>query len=184
MGQTFEDCDNMTEIPELRMTVTKEVNMFNLRGNLVKGIAPLLIALVSGNLFDRLSKRPFMIIPLCACILGTISEFINYCFFYQFPVEVMYLPDGIFYFSGGFPFFYLGMHGFISVVTTAQDRVGRLARIVAMENLAPILAIPLSAPTYQAIGYYGVHAIKLVLLTASLFSPLFPQGTIAIGRAD
>ena len=88
MNYTFEDCDNLTEIPELRMTVTKEVNMFNLRGNLIKSIPPLLIALVSGNLFDQLPKRPFIVIPICAGILGTITEFINYCFFYQFPEEI------------------------------------------------------------------------------------------------
>ena len=103
MNHTREDCANLTQLDDLRANVAKEVNLFQLRGNLFKFIPPILISFIGGTLFDNFLKKIFLILPLAFATIEPIAEFFNYFLFYDVPVEFMYLTYGMWTLGGSYP---------------------------------------------------------------------------------
>ena len=126
MGESFEKCNNLTVHPELKINVSKEVNMFNMNRDLYSRIPPLLLAFISGNLFDNLPKRPILFLPIIAGTIITILHFINFTFFYELPVEFLYFTM-LYHILGGTPLYYLGQYGYVCLVAK-QEETGPPAR--------------------------------------------------------
>lgn len=87
----------------------------------------LLFALIGGALSDEFGNKGLLLFPLFGFFIETFFLIVNYVFIETLPLEFFYVDCISGFFGGGYVY-YIGTFGFLTCITTPEDRAYRLAR--------------------------------------------------------
>lgn len=134
-----------------------------------------IVALLIGSFSDKTGYRKlFLIVPITGHIISGINSIIQVYFFYQNTLETLVLSgaiiDGI---SGGYSIIFMMCFAYISAITTDEDRTFRVGVLAFCVSLASPVGWALSGVLLNALGYYGVNAIYILLNAIAIVYTIF-----------
>ncbi|XP_044728955.1 uncharacterized protein LOC123292386 [Chrysoperla carnea] len=131
---------------------------------------PVILMLFVGSWSDRHScRKPFMIIPVFGELMTTLSLILCTYFFYQLPVQVNGLVEGLIpALSGGWFTMFMATFAYIADVTTEDERTLRIGVVNVFCSLGVPVGLALSGILYMEIGFYGVFSISSIMYVFSI----------------
>ncbi|KAK9880157.1 hypothetical protein WA026_010028 [Henosepilachna vigintioctopunctata] len=132
---------------------------------------PAFLIMFIGSWSDRWGKRkPCMILPILGEFATVLGLLLNTYFFYELPMEVVGLMEGLFpALTGGWFTMFMGAFSYIGDVTTVEMRTLRIGIVNVICSLGIPIGLALSGVMYKKIGFYGVFSTSAVMYIFALY---------------
>lgn len=125
---------------------------------------PAVIILFGGAWSDRWGRRkPCIVIPILGEFFTVIGLIVCTYFFYELPMEVAGLIEGLLpALTGGWFVMFMGVFSYVGDVTTVEMRTLRIGIVNLFCSLGLPVGLALSGILYRKIGFYGVFSVSAV----------------------
>ncbi|RVE42131.1 hypothetical protein evm_013219 [Chilo suppressalis] len=165
--------DNITE-EALVGASTLVVDMTAWKDPLQTGI-PAIFILFVGAWSDRTGNRKALLLtPIIGEVMSLIGLMIGTYYFYELPLWVMGLIQAMSsIFTGGLPVAIMGAYSFIADVTTPEERTFRIGVVAVIVTLGIPLGTAISGVLTEAVGYYGIFGIAILMYIVGFIHTLF-----------
>ncbi|XP_004933384.1 proton-coupled folate transporter [Bombyx mori] len=155
--------DNITI--EAQITTSKIVSDMTAWQYPVQNSIPTIIILFVGAWSDRTGNRKaLMLIPLIGEIISSFGLILTTYFFLEWPLWatalIEALPSAL---SGGSSIAFMGSYSYIADVTTLESRTFRIGFVAVIVSLVLPFGISISGVLTEAVGYYGVFGLNMIL---------------------
>ncbi|XP_018328119.1 proton-coupled folate transporter [Agrilus planipennis] len=136
---------------------------------------PAFLIMFIGAWSDRWGlRKPCMLLPIIGEFCTVVGLMICTYFFYELPMEVAGVVEGLFpALTGGWFTMFMGIFSYIADVTTIETRTLRIGCVNVFCSLGIPIGMALSGVLYKKIGFYGVFSISAVLYVIAFLYGLF-----------
>lgn len=132
---------------------------------------PAFLIMFIGSWSDRWGRRkPCMLLPIVGEFSTVVGLLLCSYFFYELPMEVCGLVEGLFpALTGGWFTMFMGVFSFMGDVTTVEKRTLRIGIVNVICSLGIPIGLALSGVMYKKIGFYGVFSSSAVMYVIALY---------------
>lgn len=136
---------------------------------------PAFIILFGGAWSDRWGRRkPCIVIPILGEFFTVIGLILCTYFFYELPMEVAGLIEGIVpALTGGWFVMFMGIFSYVGDVTSVETRTLRIGIVNIFCSLGFPVGLALSGILYKKIGFYGVFSLSATCYLFAFFYGCF-----------
>lgn len=159
----FEDNDTLTKnASDLSQIIVAKMTAW--RQPVQSGI-PAIVILFVGAWSDRTGNRKLlMLIPIVGEIITSIGMLLTTYYFLEWPLWVTALIEAVpSALSGGWSIALMGSYSYVADVTSLDSRTFRIGVVAVIVTLGIPLGSSISGFLTEAVGYYGIFLIGLVL---------------------
>lgn len=186
LNYSDEICDSLvlkngTNLNDYEREVQKIIAAIEAWKSIIQTTLPTILVLFMGAWSDRTGNRKICILlPIFSEFITCISNILSTYFFYEIPVEVTMVLEGLFVAaSGGWVMVFLGVFSYISDVTSDETRTFR----IGLANLCMTAGVPigtaLSGVLLTYLGYYGIFIICGIIYLVTFLYGLLSLKTIS-----
>ena len=176
LGYSKEVCDALSIRDTANYTKEEEavqqlVASMGVWKTMLQSALPAFLIMFVGSWSDRWGQRkPCMLLPIVGELCTGIGLIFCTCFFYELPMEVAGIIEGLFpALTGGWFTMFMGVFSYIADVTTVEMRTLRIGIVNVFCSLGVPIGLALSGVLYKKIGFYGVFSISGVMYIMALY---------------
>ncbi|XP_045465633.1 proton-coupled folate transporter-like [Harmonia axyridis] len=138
---------------------------------MLQSALPAFLIMFIGSWSDRWGRRkPCMLLPIIGEFSTVIGLLICSYFFYELPMEVNGIVEGLFpALTGGWFTMFMGVFSFMGDVTTVERRTLRIGIVNVICSLGIPIGLALSGVMYKKIGFYGVFSSSAIMYIIALY---------------
>lgn len=172
-----EVCYNLTHknmVPKnMSEAVQKRVTELTVYDGILVALPSVLFCLFVGAWSDANGRKLLIILPFVGNLLSFLAYILNYHFFYELPTLHL-LWGSVVGLSGGYICLNLGLYGYVSDISSAEDRTMRLSILNGVFSGGYIVGTALGGKIFKAYENYYVNfgisiGIGLVGLIVAMF---------------
>ncbi|KAF5273413.1 hypothetical protein FQA39_LY07430 [Lamprigera yunnana] len=180
LGYSTHVCDALTARNVLNYTkeeaqVQQLVASMAVWKTILQSALPAFLILFIGGWSDRRGlRKPCMLMPIIGEFLTVVGLMLCTYFFYELPMEVCGIVEGLFpALTGGWFTMFMGVFSYIADVTTVEMRTLRIGFVNVFCSIGIPIGMALSGILYKKIGFYGVFSVSAVLYVVAFFYGYF-----------
>ncbi len=173
-----EACHNMThgkDVPKnISNTVQNSVANFEVIDGILMAIPALIFCLFAGAWSDRYGRKPLLILPFVGNFLCFLIYMANHYWFEELPTGHMLWGSVAAGLTGVYVCLNIGLYGYVSDVTTSENRTMRLSILNGVFSAAYVIGTSLGGKIYKIYdNYYLNFGISLVFSVIGLVYAVF-----------
>lgn len=176
LAYSDEICNALTDRRTANYTMEEEavqqlVASMGVWKTMLQSALPAFLIMFIGSWSDRWGQRkPCMLLPMIGELFTTIGLLVCTYFFYELPMEVSGLVEGLFpALTGGWFTMFMGVFSYVADVTTVEMRTLRIGIVNVFCSLGIPIGLALSGVLYKKIGFYGVFSISALMHSFAIY---------------
>ncbi len=162
---SMEVCLNYTEDGEAEDDVVENVQdrvaELEMWDGILVAIPSAFFCLFVGNWSDYHGRKLLLVLPFIGNIASYLAYMLNYWLFYELNTNWLLLASVVYGLTGAYQCLNMGLYGYVSDVTTREDRTMRLSLLNGVFSLAYVIGNTMGSRIYEANpNYYLIFGIS------------------------